>query len=162
MASFVFTAAILDLRLPVARDGIGISTVGFLDLENREVVVGISILTPHSVLRVSEIGSGLRGLSCIRILICMFRLHHTYCRISLTICVVGPASGNYGSHTLNVFLFSIGGDCNSTRQITLDGIVIGSTKRVVEVSSLMNKKPSCCLDGRLTASHQSSRRSRAN
>ncbi len=75
MAAFVFTAAILDLRLPVARDGIGISTVGFLDLENRGVAIGISILcaieleiclaplaTP-SVLRVSELGSGLRELT---------------------------------------------------------------------------------------------------
>ncbi len=44
MAPFVFTAAILDLRLPVARDGIGTSTVGFLDLENMGVAVGISIL----------------------------------------------------------------------------------------------------------------------
>ncbi len=35
MTAFVFTAAILDLRLPVARDGIGISTVGFIDPENR-------------------------------------------------------------------------------------------------------------------------------
>ncbi len=35
IAASVFTAAILDLRLLVARDGIGISTVGFLDLENR-------------------------------------------------------------------------------------------------------------------------------
>ncbi len=44
MAAFVFTAAILDLRLPVARDGIGISTVGFLDLENSGVAVGILFL----------------------------------------------------------------------------------------------------------------------
>ena len=35
IAAFVFTAAILDLPLPVARDGIDFSTVGFLDLENR-------------------------------------------------------------------------------------------------------------------------------
>ncbi len=41
MAAFVFTAAILDLRLPVARHVIGISTVGFLDLENRGVAVAI-------------------------------------------------------------------------------------------------------------------------
>ncbi len=35
IAAFVFTAAILDLRLPVARDSVGISTFGFFDLENR-------------------------------------------------------------------------------------------------------------------------------
>ncbi len=65
----------MDLRLPVAHDGIDISTVGFMDLENRGVAVGISILcateleiclrsvaTPPLVLRVSEIGLGLRGL----------------------------------------------------------------------------------------------------
>ena len=63
------------MRLPVARDVIGSGTVGFLDLENRGVAAGISFLglteleiclgsvaTPPSVLRVSEIGSGLRGL----------------------------------------------------------------------------------------------------
>ena len=71
----MFTAAILDFRLPVARDVIGISTVGILDLENMGVAVGISFLcaieleiclgsvaTPPLVLRVSEIGLGLRGL----------------------------------------------------------------------------------------------------
>ena len=71
IAASVFTAAILDLQLSVARDGIGSSTVGSLDLENWGVAVGISFLyaieleiclgsvaTP-SGLRVSEKGSGL-------------------------------------------------------------------------------------------------------
>ena len=44
IAASVFTAAILDLRLPVARDVIGSSTVGFLDLKNRGVAVGILFL----------------------------------------------------------------------------------------------------------------------
>jgi len=39
-----FTAAILDFRLPVARDSIDSSTVGLLDLENRGVAAGISFL----------------------------------------------------------------------------------------------------------------------
>ncbi len=44
MTACVFTAAILDFRIPVACDSIGSSTVGFLDLENRGVAVGISFL----------------------------------------------------------------------------------------------------------------------
>ena len=65
----------MDFRLPVARDSIGSSTVGFLDLENRGIAVGISFLcvieldiglgsvaTPLSGFRVSEIGSWLPGL----------------------------------------------------------------------------------------------------
>ncbi len=43
-AFYVFTAAILDFRLPVARDSIASSTVGFLDLENWEIAVRISFL----------------------------------------------------------------------------------------------------------------------
>jgi hypothetical protein len=42
-ASF-FTAAILDFRLSVARGKIDSSTIEFIDLENREVAVGISFL----------------------------------------------------------------------------------------------------------------------
>ncbi len=44
IAFYVFTTAILDFRLPVARGSIGSSTVGFIDLENRGVAVGISFL----------------------------------------------------------------------------------------------------------------------
>jgi hypothetical protein len=40
----VIAASIVDFLLPVARDVIGSSTVGFLDLRNRGMSVGISFL----------------------------------------------------------------------------------------------------------------------
>jgi hypothetical protein len=65
IAASVITAAILDLRLPVACDGIGSSTVEFLNLEKRRGgtrdMSGVR-RPPTSVLRVSEKGSGLPGL----------------------------------------------------------------------------------------------------
>ncbi len=42
--SNVIAATILHLPLPGVRDGIGSSTVGFIDLENRELAVEISFL----------------------------------------------------------------------------------------------------------------------
>ena len=42
-----------------------------------------------------------------------------------------------------MFLFSIGRDCNSSRQITLDGFVIASTKRVVDLGVQFDEKLNC-------------------
>jgi len=78
MSGNVDSAAILDLRLPVARNGNGSSTVGFLDLENRrwplefrscaiELEICLGYVATPSVLRVSEIGSGISGLKSCKI-----------------------------------------------------------------------------------------------
>ena len=75
IAASIFKASIVDFLLPVARDGIGSSTVGFLALRNRGISVEISFLraieieicmgsveTPTpSGLRVSEKASGSEG-----------------------------------------------------------------------------------------------------